>query len=282
MGHILGRVRASDEDTGPDGRVVYSLASDYFTVEAETGQLVISRELDTGVLGLDTDKLYQEVSLTVLASTGRADSLKSSALITFDVRTDILPEAPLPSTQSGLGSLGTGLIVSVILILIIVSAVVFFFKKFSVNELLTKRRIDPAAAPVSHYNSAMSDTLDSSVAMSQYPPQYSDIVSQYGTKTGQGSGRTRPELSDTGQSHRSASSGRGSAEDVEEEVDHEIQMINTLGVNINDTLLAEDSVSDISVQNGKVRIRPTWIAEKYIRFLFLLNFSDSLRSSPED
>ena len=252
LGHILGRVQASDEDTGPDGRVVYSLASDYFRVEVETGQLVISRALDTGVLGLDTDKLYQEVSLTVLASTGRADSLKSSALIIFDVRTDILPAAPLPSTQSGLGSLGTGLIVSVILILIIVSAVVFFFKKFSVNDLLTKRRMDPAAAPVSHYNSGMSDTLDSSVAMSQYPPQYSDIVSQYGTKTGQAQGRTRPELSDTGQSHRSASSGRGSAEDVEEEVDHEIQMINTLGVN--DTLLAEDSVSDISVQNGKVRI----------------------------
>jgi len=61
--------------------------------------------------------------------------------------------------------------------------------------------------------------------------------------------RTRPELSDTGHSHRSASSGRGSAEDVEEEVDHEIQMIN--GANINDTLTAEDSVSDISVQNGK-------------------------------
>ena len=252
LGHILGRVQASDEDTGPDGRLVYSLASDYFRVEAETGQLVISRALDTGVLGLDTDKLYQEVSLTVLASTGRADSLKSSALIIFDVRTDILPAAPLPSTQSGLGSLGTGLIVSVILILIIVCAVVFFFKKFSVNDLLTKRRMDPAAAPVSHYNSGMSDTLDSSVAMSQYPPQYSDIVSQYGTKTGQAQGRTRPELSDTGQSHRSASSGRGSAEDVEEEVDHEIQMINTLGVN--DTLLAEDSVSDISVQNGKVRI----------------------------
>merc|ERR1712142_1085076 len=51
-----------------------------------------------------------------------------------------------------------------------------------------------------------------------------------------------------GHSHRSASSGRGSAEDVEEEVDHEIQMIN--GGNINDTI-PEDSVSDISVQNGK-------------------------------
>merc|ERR1719367_329222 len=54
------------------------------------------------------------------------------------------------------------------------------------------------------------------------------------------------------QSHRSASSGRGSAEDVEEEVDHEIQMINEAGLgNINDACLVEDSVSDISIQNGK-------------------------------
>ena len=108
-------------------------------------------------------------------------------------------------------------------------------------------RIDPNSGPVSHYNNSINDTLESSVAMSQYPPQYSDIVSQYGSKQ---TARTRPEMSDTGHSHRSASSGRGSAEDVEEEVDHEIQMIN--GGNINDTI-PEDSVSDISVQNGKVR-----------------------------
>jgi len=99
--------------------------------------------------------------------------------------------------------------------------------------------------------------MESSVAMSQYPPQYSDIVSQYGhshggSKPGVRQGRnTQSELSE--QSHRSASSGRGSAEDVEEEVDHEIQMINEGGlVSMNDTCLAEDSVSDISVaQNGK-------------------------------
>ena len=103
-------------------------------------------------------------------------------------------------------------------------------------------------------------TMDSSVAMSQYPPQYSDIVSQYShshpSKSvvgGRGGRLTQSELSE--QSHRSASSGRGSAEDVEEEVDHEIQMINEGGLAsvMNDTCLAEDSVSDISVQNGKVR-----------------------------
>merc|ERR1719282_2281660 len=107
--------------------------------------------------------------------------------------------------------------------------------------------------PMTGYtNTGMNDTLESSVAMSQYPPQYSDIVSHYGSKQAGGVTRTRPELSDTGHSHRSASSGRGSAEDVEEEVDHEIQMINEGGlVSMNDTCLVEDSVSDISVQNGK-------------------------------
>ena len=272
LGHVLGRVEATDEDAGPGGRVVYSLAtrSDYFSVEAESGQLVVARALDTGLLGPGAEGLYQEVSVTVAASTGHPDSLRTQALVIFDVRTDILPAAPLPSTQ-GLAGWGTGLIVTIVIILVVAAAVFIFFRKFSVNDLLTKRRMEAggAAGPLQpHYNASMNDTLDSSVAMSQYPPQYSDIVSQYGTKTGQGPGRTRPELSDTGQSHRSASSGRGSAEDVEEEVDHEIQMINTLGVNINDTLLAEDSVSDISVQNGKVRIRPTWIAEKYKVFIF--------------
>ena len=250
-GHIIGRVHATDQDTGPDGRVEYSLVTgaSYFTVNPDTGELMVTRPLDTGVLQVDTDKLYQEVSVTVLASTGQPDSLKSSALIIFDVRTDILPPAPLPSTQSGLGGLGTGLIVAVIIILIIVGAGIFFFKRYPVNELLTKRRIDPNSVPVSHYNNSMNDTLESAVTMSQYPPQYSDIVSQYGTKPGV---RPRPEMSDTGHSHRSASSGRGSAEDVEEEVDHEIQMIN--GGNMNDTMAeAEDTVSDISVQNGKVR-----------------------------
>ena len=255
VGHIIGRVHATDQDSGPDGRVVYSLitGADYFTVNPDTGELRILRALDTGLLSGDTNKLYQEVTLNVLASTGKTDSLKSSALIIFDVKTDILPAAPLPSTQAGLPSY-QAVIIAVIIILLLVGAVIFVFKRFSVNTLLTKRRIDPAVAQ-SHYNNSIngSSTLDSSVAMSQYPPQYSDIVSQYGSKAaGVVGGRTGRELSD--QSHRSASSGRGSAEDVEEEVDHEIQMINEAGLgNINDACLVEDSVSDISVQNGKVR-----------------------------
>ena len=272
LGHVLGRVEATDEDAGPGGRVVYSLAtrSDYFAVEAESGQLVVARALDTGLLGPGAESLYQEVSVRVEASTGHPDSLRAQALVIFDVRTDILPAAPLPSTQ-GLAGWGTGLIVTIVIILVVAAAVFIFFRKFSVNDLLTKRRMEAggAAGPLQpHYNASMNDTLDSSVAMSQYPPQYSDIVSQYGAKQQGAAQPRRPDLSDTGQSHRSASSGRGSAEDVEEEVDHEIQMIN--GGNIADTILApSDSVSDISVQNGKVGVP--------VCFIELLMLSTKLR-----
>ena len=266
VGYILGRIHATDADEGPDGRVVYSMTTggEYLRVKPETGEVVLLRPLDTGILNGDNsrDKVFQEVTFVVQASTGRADSLKSSSLIILDVKTDILPLAPVPQTQSGLAGWGQALIISLILILLILGVGVFLFRKFSVNKFLQKHLIDgTGTGGESGYEGPLHDTstMDSSVAMSQYPPQYSDIVSQYShshpskSVVGGRAGRlTQSELSE--QSHRSASSGRGSAEDVEEEVDHEIQMINEGGLAsvMNDTCLAEDSVSDISVQNGKV------------------------------
>ena len=49
-GHILGRVKASDEDQGPGGRVVYSLASSdaYFNINPDSGEISVARSLDTG------------------------------------------------------------------------------------------------------------------------------------------------------------------------------------------------------------------------------------------
>ena len=266
VGYILGRVRASDVDEGPDGRVTYSMTTgaEYLRVKSETGEVVVLRPLDTGILtgDLSRDKLFQEVTFVVQASTGKADSLKSSSLIVLDVKTDILPLAPVPQTQEGLAGWGQALIVTLVLIIVLLGLGVFFFRKFSVNKFLQKHLIEGSASAGEsggHYEGSVHDTstMDSSVAMSQYPPQYSDIVSQYSHQhpgkpmVGRAGRLTQSELSE--QSHRSASSGRGSAEDVEEEVDHEIQMINGGLASMNDTCLAEDSVSDISVQNGKVR-----------------------------
>ena len=52
----------TDEDGGTGSRVVYSNSlasrSDYFAVEAESGQLVVARALDTGLLGPGAESLY--------------------------------------------------------------------------------------------------------------------------------------------------------------------------------------------------------------------------------
>ncbi len=302
-GHIIGRVRATDRDAGPDGRVVYSLrpsvaaeagSESYFSIDPDSGEISVGRGLDTGLLLQSQEsvrpgqqqQLYQDVTFAVQAGTGRLDSLKTTALVTLHVRSDILPPAPrtaAAASESGLAVWGQALIIVLVLAAVIVGAGIFFYRRFSLSQLIQKRLLDATDASMTSggggrhsYDGGLSQHegggLDSShgsvVALSQYPPpQYSDIVSQYshggGHKGGHhqaarpsGGGRLtlHSELSE--QSHRSASSGRGSAEDVEEEVDHEIQMINGgggTGVGMNDTsCLAEDTVSEISIQNGKV------------------------------
>jgi hypothetical protein len=222
------------------------------------------------------------------------DSLKTTALVTLHVRTDVLPLAPRVaasgSADGGLAVWGQALIVVLVLAVVIIGAGVFLYRRFSLSQLIQKRLLDATDAStaggggrhsyeanLSQHEGGLDGSSHSSVvAMSQYPPpQYSDIVSQYShgghSKSG-GGGHHRPtggvgrltlhsELSE--QSHRSASSGRGSAEDVEEEeVDHEIQMINGGGgtaAGMKDTTsssccLAEDTVSEISIQNGKVNV----------------------------
>ena len=306
LGHVIGRVHATDRDAGPDGRVVYSLrasgakaedgSDSYFHVDPDSGEITIARSLDTGLLLLQEaaanvrpgqqPQLYQDVTFAVQAGTGRPDSLKTTALVTLHVRTDILPLAPrsaASSSDGGLAVWGQALIIVLVLAVVIIGAGIFLYRRFSLSQLIQKRLLDTTDGSTGGggvgrhpYHAALGqqegglDGSHSSVALSQYPPpQYSDIVSQYshgGHKSGGGGsshhGASRPsgvgrltlhsELSE--QSHRSASSGRGSAEDVEEEVDHEIQMING-GTGMNDTsCLAEDTVSEISIQNGKVRL----------------------------
>ena len=79
------------------------------------------------------------------ASTGKPASLKSSALVIFDIRTDILPPAPLPSVSAGAGGLaawGQALIIALIFIILILVAGAFILRKFSVNNFLLKRGVD--------------------------------------------------------------------------------------------------------------------------------------------
>ena len=73
----------TDEDAGTGSPVVYSNSlasrSDYFAVEAESGQLVVARALDTGLLGPGAESLYQEVSASLDTRTAPAPRHSSSS-----------------------------------------------------------------------------------------------------------------------------------------------------------------------------------------------------------
>ena len=193
-GHIVGRVKATDQDAGPSGRVVYSVApaDGYFAVDSDTGEIFVSRNLDTGLVGPPpqdpaSKRQFQDVTYVVQASSGREESLKTSALLIFQVNTEILPPAPLPSTAGGVAAWGQAVIIAIVFILIILAAGIFFFKRFSVNKFIQKRLIDPnSPGAMQTYSGSMHDTstMDSTVPISQFPPQYSDIINQYGHSHG--------------------------------------------------------------------------------------------------
>ena len=188
-GHILGRVKAGDADLGPGGRVVYSLASNdgYFQINPDSGEISVAKSLDTGLTSPDlSGRQYQDVTYVIQASTDRQDSLKTSTLVILQVKTDILPLAPLPSTQAGVAVWGQALIIALVFIVVIAIVGFILFRKFSGQGFMSKRLLDPNSTSNMQFAGAAAtggghshDTLDSTVPMSQYPPQYSDIVAQF-------------------------------------------------------------------------------------------------------
>ena len=109
----LGRVHASDRDSGPDGRVLYSIRSsspnsalNKFIIDSSTGIISLS--------SLSTDDFPpNQCSLIVMASSGKEGSLTALSIIqislrlgdgsdsrAFDGRRDDLSVTPVAATQS--------------------------------------------------------------------------------------------------------------------------------------------------------------------------------------
>ncbi len=233
VGSRVGRVMADDRDAGPDGVVNIAMAvrNDYFAIDRQTGQIVVAKRLDTGVFngkdnGLKRKKRdLREVTLVVKARSRQPDSLESSALVTIALDEAIIPVASKAGTVAGWVQ---GMLVGIILLVIIlVIAAIFVCKRRQRQEEARKNNLLATGGIV---NPTLSMEMTSSGdALSRFPPQYSEIVSDYEkTKGGKAAhlsmGHLRSELSE--KSHRSASSGRGSVEDGEEEADVEIRMIN--------------------------------------------------------
>jgi protocadherin-16/23 len=233
-GAKLGSVRANDGDSGPDGYVTYSISPihQYFDIDPVTGQITVRRSLDTGVLQ-ENDQVrrrrrsLQELHLRILAKSKKPDSLTSSSKVVLYLQDDLLPIASSTEVPGGVAPWLQGVLVGLALVLTLLA----------VGALLHCRRVRDAIAaqkiallpnpPGGHLNTSSNYSADQTLEMvgnaTRYPPQYSEIMSDY-ERTTATSVAKRSELSE--KSHRSASSGRGSVEDVEEDADVEIRMIN--------------------------------------------------------
>lgn len=220
-GYVVGRVAAIDQDGGADGVVVYSLrgqSDGFFRINKTSGDIVVRRSLGEwrGGVGRRVRRELPSERVQVVASSGRPGSL--SALADVQVLMDPALNGtgrPAPSGGGGLADWGVGLLVAIVLIVMAFGAAFVFLHMR--NRRLTK----PTMAD--HFDTSFDTDIRTGGAAADlnYPPRYSEIH-PYDTADRPTGRNTTSELSE--QSHRSASSGRGSAEDGDD--DEEIRMIN--------------------------------------------------------
>ncbi|ALC37924.1 ds [Drosophila busckii] len=260
LGYVVGQVLATDADSGADGRVVYQLSGshNYFKVNRSSGAVLLRRKLD--------DNLMADVSLLILASSGRHNSLTNTTLV--EIALD--PLAHLSTNLAAVGSAsGTGsgvsdwLVVLLVTLLLILCGAAGIFLYIHMRSRRPRNAIKPQLSSdqvgVSGGNSnsyvdpSAFDTMPmrgaaagagGAVASGQFAPPKYDEIPPFGAHASSSGAATTSELSG---SEQSGSSGRGSAEDDGE--DEEIRMINEGPLRAGVPGSDDGRISDISVQN---------------------------------
>ena len=258
-GFPLGTVQAEDEDAGPDGVISYSLSplNAYFDINHKSGSLTVRRPLDTGVLQPRPSRSRRslaEIRLNIVAKSLNPNSKISMTKVVLYVN-----EESLPIAQSTENVSATGVVVPLIIVLILLIGVGIGFYYCHKNYQMKKTAQKIALLPNPPNQSFTDQPLE--MVGTRYPPQYSEIMSDYERATTVTSASNpaatkqvlnpRSEMSE--KSHRSTSSGRGSVED-EEDADTEIRMINegnwtSLNSSSNQHHYEGDQLSQGSVQN---------------------------------
>ena len=273
-GFILGNVRAQDADSGPDGFLTYTIspASSYFEIDHRTGAISLRRQLDTGVITNNVrrrkKRSLKELQLIIQAKSLKPNSKISSSRVVMFVEENLLPVAASTDSAGGVSSLVTGVLVAVFLIIACIGVGMgFVWKKKKDEKQAQKIQLLPNPPGTlgntsSTYSGDQSLEMVGSVVGSRYPPQYSEIMSDYGgtTTTSANTKHALPRSELSEKSHRSASSGRGSVEEGDEDADVEIRMINEGNWNMPNTTAStasgshhhyegEDQLSQGSAQN---------------------------------
>ncbi|XP_040569949.1 protein dachsous [Lepeophtheirus salmonis] len=274
-GDVIGQVKATDQDSGPDGKIFYyfSTKNDYFGIDESRGVITVIKALDTDVFkGTRREKRSpRELKLMLKANSKRQNSLEASTVVSIKIEESLLPIAVV-SSESSLSAWIQGVIVGIVLLLICLGIGLFIHikRKKKNNSNLNKFGFSSSNNIINNMNgnrsvTSSADNLDmelsqtsgSAGVISRFPPQYSEIVLDYDHTSGSGKpsnptmNPTRSEISE--KSHRSASSGRGSVEEGDDE-DVEIRMINEgsyLSPDGSLFLIDDDKLSQSSVQNSK-------------------------------
>lgn len=222
-GHVLGTIRATDRDKGVDGRIFYHFASQnpHFKVNRTTGVIVTKKKLDLGTLG-------PELSLIVLASSGKKDSLTNMTVVELNLD---------PGEGLGLNypeEAGTPqwviLLLTTITLLIIILATIFTF-------FYLKNKRSSISKP------SLSTKTDFQINL---PPENPEYLPKYNDIQDVNVNQPISEISGSEQS-----SGRGSADDDD---DIEIRMINeqinrSRSIDHQIDPLDQDNISEMSVDN---------------------------------
>ena len=253
-GTFIGQVNASDRDGGNAGVVMYKFnpSQKYFGIDSYTGVIRVIHDLNREI-DVSANRKKREInSLLVEASSGMGDSKTASVFVDINVdRTcpgcEMMYIERVPETEEGEP------ISIAIIIIVIVSVVAICLIVIIVVILLRNRRRGktPPPSETPMYDTEEFDTLPPN---NHNPPQYGDIMNRL-------NGNHRVNLTTSsdmsGHSHHSGSSGRGSAEDDEDE---ELAMINSTSPYLNNSngfrkampdsgIQDDDNTSEPSVQN---------------------------------
>jgi protocadherin-16/23 len=273
VGDVVGHVQAQDDDGGEDGRIFFSFSesNDYFGINGTTGIVFVKRSFNDQrrrkrwvnrythrvILGRSKRSLDKDsVQLKIRASSGKVDSKSIEVVAEVAInRTcpgcDVV--APVPS-----GLTGTPLVLAIVfavigVIIVVVTALLCFrSRKTKRRPPPPQRHHDTSFDPVHVHGILMSPDQPPLTAREEAPPRYNDIHHYPGANC------ITSELSD--QSH-SASSGRGSVEDNEDD-DEEIRIINSGPLSQSQNLQRkgmpdsgiqqdDDNISEHSVRNHK-------------------------------
>ncbi|CAE1305854.1 DCHS1_2 [Acanthosepion pharaonis] len=264
-GEYVGEVEATDKDQGEDGRIIYRLGGtdDRFMISPLNGSIYVRENLRGGgseaslrkrrEVSTDNqdqkespkekkEEKYEDVKLVVIAGSGKSDSKinETHAIIKIDRGCVGCDKLAIVDPGSGGKTLVIIIVVIVLSLILIIACILLFFvyrrryRKRKPRSVPPSFEVPPSAAP-----------------RRPGPPSYREVVRCNGNHIA-----PSEVLSD--RSGNSASSGRGS---VEEDEDEEIRMINsntclqaqTLSrkVKMPDSGIQqdEDSCSDPPIQN---------------------------------